>query len=140
MRGAAALVVLVIAIAGCGDDSGGRPTSSKPSSGARNDEAIRQAEEADDSQAQIGAAAIRKTLRAKLNLNAGNEFDLDHRIDSGQVGSDCYVKLGAEAVSFEDQTENILYAPNGKDLVFVQSSTETPLVRCLKEVRSALGW
>jgi hypothetical protein len=50
------------------------------------------------------------------------------------------VKLGADAVNFESQTENILRSANGNDVVFVQSNTATPLVRCLVAVRAALGW
>jgi len=79
-------------------------------------------------------------LAQKLGLNNEAEFNLNHHIASGETGGDCYVKLGAEAVNFESQAENMLRSPNGKDVVFVQSNTATPLVRCLKAVRTALGW
>ena len=136
-------VLFAAALVGCADSSSGgeaSKTPTEPSASSRNDRVIREAERAQDNQAQKGAEAIRATLRERLNLNEKNEFDLDHQFDEGQIGGDCYVKLGAEAANFESQPENTLYSANGRDLVFVQSSTTTPLVKCLKAVRSALGW
>ena len=57
-----------------------------------------------------------------------------------RVGSDCYVKTGAEAVDFADQKENILHSPDGSELIFVQTSVGFPLSKCLIAVRDALGW
>jgi hypothetical protein len=94
-----------------------RPSETAASARESNDQVIEEAEQGHDNQAQHGAGAIRKTLKKKLNLNAEEEFDLDGQFDEGQVGGDCYVKLGAEAVNFEDQAENVLRSPNGADLV-----------------------
>ena len=117
-----------------------RTAQTATSAPSQNDQAIANAEQSEDNQAQMGAAAIRKVLEKKIGLNSEGDFDLDHQIEAGQIGGDCYVKLGAEATNFQDQTENILRSPNGRDLVFVQSSTSTPLVKCLKAVRAALAW
>lgn len=54
--------------------------------------------------------------------------------------SDCYVKLGAEAYAFRSETSNILYSPDGRNLVFVQSYQGVPLYPCLVAVRNALHW
>jgi hypothetical protein len=141
------LLFALVALAGCGGNSsdsgssgGTKPTETAPSPSAQNDKAIREAEQGKDNQAQMGAPAIRKTLRKELNLNSEDEFDLDGQMDEGQIGGDCYVKLGAEAANFEGQSQNILRSPNGADLIFVQSSTSAPLVGCLKAVRAALRW
>jgi hypothetical protein len=118
------------------------PNASTNAGSARsqNEQVISQAEHANDNQAQLGEAAIRQMLTQKLGINNEEDFNLSHHIAPGETGGDCYVKLGAEAVNFESQSENILRSPNGMDVVFVQSNTTTPLVRCLKAVRTALGW
>lgn len=108
--------------------------SSGPASAqSQNAQVINQAANSPDNQAQLGAAKIEAILRRKLGLDSQLNFTI-----SGNGG--CYVKLGADAVNFENQSENILRSPNGKDVVFVQSDTATPLVRCLKAVNTALGW
>jgi hypothetical protein len=110
---------------------------------SQNDQVISSASHASDNQAALGATAIRKILIAKLGLDSQENFNLNHRITQADIDEDtgdCYVKLGADAVNFEQETSNVLRSPNGKDVVFVQSDTSTPLVKCLVEVRSALGW
>jgi hypothetical protein len=116
----------------------GSPKS--PSRRSQNAQVINRAAHAGDNQAQLGAAKIRAILTRKLGLNDQESFDLTHQIAAGDNGGDCYVKLGAEAVNFESMTGNILRSPSGNDIVFVQSNTVTPLVKCLKAVNSALGW
>lgn len=119
-----------------------QPTSTTKTSDAasQNNQVISQASQASDNQAQLGATAIRRILTQKLGLNNQEEFNLNHHAAPGSTGNDCYVKLGAEAVNFEYMSRNILRSPNGKDVVFVQSNTVTPLVRCLVAVKSAIGW
>jgi hypothetical protein len=117
-------------------------TTQAPASTAssQNNKVISQAAQAPDNQAQLGAAAIRSILVSKLGLNDQESFNLNHHIAPGDNGGDCYVKLGADAVNFEYMSGNILRSPNGKDIVFVQSNTVTPLVQCLQAVQTALGW
>lgn len=91
----------------------------------------------------MGAPAIHKILVTKLGMDSNDSFDVNHHITPSETATDsgdCYVKLGADAVNFADQADNILRSPNGSDVVFVQSSTTTPLVQCLVKVRDALGW
>jgi hypothetical protein len=107
---------------------------------ALNNQTINQAAQAPDNVAQADVPAIRQTLVDKLGMNDQESFNLSHQIAPGDNGGDCYVKLGADAVNFEFMSGNILRSPNGSDVVFVQSNTATPLVRCLEAVRSALGW
>lgn len=114
-------------------------SSTTNSASAQNQHVISQASQANDNQAQLGADKIRQILTRKLGLNRTEDFDLNHHTPPAEAG-DCYVKLGADAVNFEDQSSNILRSPNGRDVVFVQSNTATPLVSCLKQVRDALGW
>jgi hypothetical protein len=115
-------------------------SSAAAAASAANDAVVNQASQAPDNQAQLGADAIRAILTKKVGLNDQESFNLSGHIDPGDNGGDCYVKLGADAVNFEDQTGNILRAPNGTEVVFVQSNTVTTLVRCLKAVRTALAW
>jgi hypothetical protein len=75
---------------------------------------------------------IRQTLVDKLGMNADPDFNLSGSWSPNEIGSDCYVKLGADAVAFSDQTQDILRSPNGSDLVFVQANTSTPLASCLE--------
>jgi hypothetical protein len=121
--------------------SGGTTTGSATSSSAtaQNNAVVSQAAQGPDNQAQLGAAAIQQTLTKKLGLNPTLDFSLNHQTPAAQ-GGDCYVKLGADAVNFENMTDNILRSPNGNDVVFVQSDTTTPLVKCLLAVKTALGW
>lgn len=136
----ATVVVTGAALAGCGGATKTVTQTTTSTARSPNDQVISQAAQASDNQAALGADAIRKTLTQKLGLNDQEDFNLNHHIQPGDNGGDCYVKLGAEAVNFENQSENILRSPNGKDVVFVQSNTVTPLVRCLVAVRAALGW
>jgi hypothetical protein len=115
-------------------------TTSTNSAAAQNDAVIGAASQAPDAQAQLGAAKVRTILVAKLGLNDTLSFNLSHHIAPGDNGGDCYVKLGADAVNFENMTDNILRSPTSSDIVFVQSNTATPLVKCLVAVKGALGW
>lgn len=136
-----ALGLTVLALAGCGS-SQQQTTNNQSRAGAikqQNDRVIKQAQGSSDNQAQVGADRIKQILVAKLGMNDTLDFNLNHQTPD-QNGGDCYVKLGAEAVSFESQSENILYSPNGKDVLFVQSNTATPLAKCLQDVGAALGW
>ena len=148
----ATVLVIGVALAGCGGATKTvtqtspavhtQPSTTTTASSARsqNDQVVSQAAQASDNQAQLGADAIRKILTQKLGLNDQQSFNLSHHIAPGDNGGDCYIKLGADAVNFEYMSGNILRSPNGKDVVFVQSDTATPLVRCLEAVRTALGW
>lgn len=137
-----------LAIAACGGSSH-RPAeprtttvaSSSPTAiaKAQNDRVMQQAAQAGDNQAQLGADKIQRILTQKINMNSTLEFNLNGTRPAAEEG-DCYVKLGADAVNFENQPENILRGANGKDVVFVQSNTATPLVNCLSTVRTALNW
>lgn len=151
--GLTATVLLIgFALAGCGaatktvtqtsPAAQTQPSTTTTASSARsqNDQVISQAGQASDNQAQLGADAIRKILTQKLGLNDQESLNLNHQIAPGDNGGDCYVKLGADAVNFENQSQNILRSANGNDVVFVQSNSSTPLVRCLEAVRAALGW
>jgi hypothetical protein len=136
-------VIAGLSLAGCGGSTQQTTPHQAPaqSQSPPNDAVIAQAAKAKDNQAQLGAGAIRAILVRKLGLDSSNDFNLSHHFSPGEIGSDCYVKLGADAVNFENRSENILRSPtNGADVVFVQSSTSTPLVKCLVAVRSALGW
>ncbi len=115
-------------------------TAAASNASSQNAQVIHQAAQANDNQAQLGADAIRRILIKKIGLNDTESFNLNHHIAPGDNSGDCYVKLGADAVNFEYQTQNILRAPNGTDVVFVQSNTVTPLVKCLEAVRTALNW
>ena len=102
---------------------------------------VQQAEEAPDAAAAAHEAALRKTLTRRLGLNSELEWNLDHAPASPNSGASCYVKLGAAAVNEEEaQPTHILHGPNAGEVVFVQTNTVTPLVRCLKAVSAALGW
>jgi hypothetical protein len=141
----AGLIVIALVAAGCGGATKtvtvqSNATTSASAARSQNNAVVNQAAQGSDNKAQLGAAAIQKILTQKLGLNDTVSFNLNHHIAPGDNGGDCYVKLGADAVNFEYQTGNILRSPNGKDVVFVQSNTATPLVRCLVAVRSALGW
>src|SRR4051812_30039767 len=103
----AVVLFTVVLLTGCGGGSSrGSANTAQTATTARsqNDQAIANAEQSEDNQAQMGAAAIRKLLKKKLGLNSEGEFDLDHQIDPDQIGGNCYVKLGAEATNFQDQT------------------------------------
>ncbi len=115
-------------------------TTSANTAAGQNNAVISSASQAPDAQAQLGAPRIEKILVAKLGLNDQLSFNLNHHIAPGDNGGDCYVKLGADAVNFENMTGNILRSPTGADVVFVQSNTATPLVKCLVAVKTALGW
>lgn len=143
----AVLLVSTFALAGCGSDE--KPVASEQGTTAeaegetpadRNQAAIDAAEGASDNQAELGATKIKSILRKKLNMDSGGNFYLDGSAGASDVNADCYVKLGADAANFEDQPENILYGPNGEDIVFVQSFSSVPLVKCLKVVNKTLGW
>lgn len=142
------LIALIagLALAGCGGSTQQTTPHQPPaqSQSSPNDAVIAQAAQAKDNQAQVGAGAIRTILVRKLGLDSNDNFNLGRPITPNDIASnsgDCYVKLGADAVNFENQSENILHSPtNGSDVVFVQSSTSTPLVKCLVAVRTALGW
>jgi hypothetical protein len=121
------------------------PSSAATESGAESENAqvISSASQASDNQAATGASAVRRILVTKVGLDKQGSFNLNHHITQSDVATDsgdCYVKLGADAVNFEGQTQNILRSPNGSGVVFVQSDTSTPLVKCLVEVKAALGW
>lgn len=121
------------------------PSSATTESSAepQNDQVISSASQASDNQAAMGATAVRKILVRHLGLDKQDSFNLNHHITQSDIATDsgdCYVKLGADAVNFEDQTQNILRSPTGSDVVFVQSDTRTPLVKCLVAVKAALGW
>lgn len=138
-----ALVLTVVAMVGCGSSGTRTVTVAKTTTTTKtnpNDQVISRASQASDNRAQLGAAKIRKIFITKLGMNATESFNLSHHIAPDDNGGDCYVKLGAEAVNFENQTENILRSPNGSDVVFVQANTVTPLVKCLVAVKTALGW
>ena len=144
-------VIAVIAVAagtGCGDDtattSADVTTSTEDTSAAiqeQNDAVVEQAANAPDATAASSESEIRATLEKKLNVQPDDEFNVDGKpIPANQVGGDCYIKTGAEAQNFSYQKKNILYSPDGEGLIFVQSSTTTPLVDCLTAVQAALGW
>jgi len=126
---------------GCGDnndppsEAAPDPPSAAEIIRERNETAIADASQDPEALAVKGAPAIRRTLKRKLGMNNDQEFAF-----AGNVHEviDCYVKTGADAVSFAHMDENMLYSPkNPADLIFVQG---TPLVRCLKVVKDALGW
>lgn len=118
-----------------------QPTPTDASSAQQqNNQVVSQAAAAPDNQAQLGAAKIQQLLTQKLRMNGTLSFNLSGHIAPDDNGGDCYVKLGADAVNFDYQTQNILRSPNGADVVFVQSNTATPLVKCLAAVKTALGW
>lgn len=142
-------MLVVVALGGCGGGGGTKTvteTTTNPADAAtaaarsQNNAVIQQASQAPDNQAQLGETKIKAILAKKIGLDNALDFNLNGHIDPNAGGGDCYIKLGAEAVNFENQTENILHSPNGQDLVFVQSDTTTPLVKCLTIVRNALGW
>jgi hypothetical protein len=155
MRIAAIMLVSgCLAIAGCGSDeeptTGATtteavetgPTSAEEAVEAQNDAVIDQAAQAPDAAAGAGEDEIRATLKKELGMTADGDFNLPgNEPEAGviQVGGDCYVKTGAEAVNFAD-TKHTLYSPDGADLVWVQTSTETALVDCLSAVQKALDW
>jgi uncharacterized protein YceK len=135
-------MMAALALAGCGSSStntSSHTQSQTNAAEAHNDQVIKQAQGGADNQAALGADKIKTTLVAKLGMNSDLDFYLNHRTPDSESG-DCYVKLGADAVNFENQSANILYSPNGKDVVFVQSFTNIPLARCLEAVGTALGW
>jgi hypothetical protein len=102
---------------------------------------VKQAEEAPDAAAAAREASLRKTLTRRLGLNGELEWNLNHEAASPNSGASCYLKLGAAAVNEEEaQPTHILRGPNPGEVLFVQTNTVTPLVRCLKAVRAALGW
>jgi hypothetical protein len=138
----ALIAISSVGVAACGGSSSQSSTSSSATSNAAradNQQVINQASQASDNQAQLGEGKIREILERDLGMNVTEDFNLNHGSPPAQ-GGDCYVKLGADAVNFEDETSNILHSPDGRDVVFVQSNTATPLVSCLKEVRGALAW
>ena len=153
IMGVLAVVLMSVGVVGCGStstttvvrtvsQSGSRtPAGSAVSSSAvaQNSAVIAQAAQGADNQAQLGAAAIQEILTKKLGLNPTLDFNLNHQTPPAE-GGDCYVALGAAAVNFENMPGNILRSPNGKDVVFVQSDTTTPLAKCLVAVNTALGW
>ena len=106
---------------------------------ASNNAVIEEAQEANDAQAEGGEKEVIKSLTDELGMQKDGEFDLDGSIPAGQVGGDCYVKTGADAVNFSYMQRHVLYSPNGTDLIWVQTSTGTPLADCLVAVRRALG-
>lgn len=147
---------------GCGGES---PPSEEPSTSRDelirelNESAIDRARTAPDAVAQRGEAAVRRVLRRKLDMSQEGDFRLNPdeptecerevaeeeaeygiELECSGEEADCYVKTGAEAVAFQEESQNILYAPNGKDLVFVQTFQGTPLHQCLVAVRDALDW
>ena len=141
-------IVLAVGTSILGTGCGSAGSDSQPSgstdgapSTLRNNAVIRQAEESPREQAELGEKAIRKSLEQKLDMEANGDFNLTPT-ESGTttVGSDCYVKTGAEAVDFADQKANILHSPDGRELIFVQTSVGFPLSKCLIAVRDALGW
>jgi hypothetical protein len=145
-------VALLVAglLTGCGQ--------SEDSAAERNDAAIQQASQAPDALAEQGEEKVRRVLIRELGMDADGDFRLDPDqptecereaeqmreggIEIECVGgtSDCYVKTGAEAVNFEHMSEHMLYSPNGRDLVFVQTSQGVPLHGCLTAVRDSLNW
>ena len=122
-----------------GLQNGSRLPAVSSSAVAQNSAVIAQAAQGADNQAQLGAAAIQEILTKKLGLNPTLDFNLNHQTPPAE-GGDCYVALGANAVNFENMPGNILRSPNGKDVVFVQSDTTTPLAKCLVAGNTALGW
>lgn len=156
------LFAAILLAAGCGSDAEDDPQrmpTPEDETRAQNEAAIEAASQAPDALAEEGAPKVRRTLRRQLGMNRDGEFRLnpdqpsecerDAARQSKELGVeiecvgeefDCYVKTGAEAVAFGHRQQNVLYAPNGRDLVFVQTFQGIPLNRCLTAVRDALDW
>lgn len=148
MKVLVATLVTLAALAGCGGADVQRPGPEAPSAAEQvrkqNQAIIGRASDAADARAADGERAIREALKRELDMQPNGDFGVTpppRNPNVIQVGSDCYVKTGAEAINFSDQTEHMLYSPaNPSDAIFVQSSTKTPLVDCLKAAKDALGW
>jgi hypothetical protein len=110
----ATVVVTGAALAGCGGATMTVTHTTTSTARSPNDAVIAQAAKAKDNQAQLGAGAIRTILVRKLGLDSNDNFNLGRPISPDDIASDsgdCYVKLGADAVNFENQSENILAPP-----------------------------
>lgn len=144
-------LTVTIVLAGCGGSDGDETTTATqtveqtPAEAVQeqNDAVIEQAEGSPDALAEEGEKEIRATLKKELGMTPGGDFNVTEKKTGPNevvVGSDCYVKTGAEAINSSYKKRNMLYSPTGEGAVFVQTSTGTPLADCLVAVRDALGW
>jgi hypothetical protein len=151
---AAMAVVLTLALVGCGGpavtvaktvsvpEAPLTTTVTSPSATAQSDQVINQAQQAPSDQAQLGADAIRKRLSQKLGLNGQLDFNLNNDVAQNDMGSDYYVKLGADAVNFENRSENILRSPNGSDVRAIEHghAARQMLAGCSLGARLVTRW